>query len=79
MDVIESYFNGVNARQIAKDMGLKDRLLGSVNIYTSLTQKKSYRLAYSKSEAIDILKDMAKNKKVDISIVNDINDILVKD
>jgi len=63
----------------AKDMGLKDRLLGSVNIYTSLTQKKSYRLAYSKSETIDILKDMAKNKKVDISIVNDINDILVKD
>ncbi len=63
----------------AKDMSLKDRLLGSVNIYTALTQIKSYRIAYSKSEAIDILKDMAKNRKVDISIVNDINSVLVED
>lgn len=60
----------------AKDMSLKDRLLSSVNIYTSLRQEKCYRKSYTKNEAIDILKNMAKNKKLDISIVNDINTVL---
>ena len=61
-----------------KDMSLKDRLLATVNIYTSLTQKKSFRNAYSKSEALDILRDMVKKKKIDASIVNDIKTVLVK-
>jgi len=61
-----------------KDMSLKDRLLATVNIYTSLTHKKSFRNAYSKSEAIDILRDMVKKKKIDASIVNDIKTVLVK-
>lgn len=71
--------NGYPYSLSAKDMSLKDRLIASVNIYTSLTQDNSYRKAYSKDEAIDIMLQMAKDKKLDISIVNDINKILVKD
>jgi|GEM_PF-834147 len=61
----------------AKDMSLKDRLLGTLNIYTSLTQKKNYRPAYSHIEAIDILKDMSNNKKIDSSIIKDIDVVLI--
>lgn len=62
----------------AKDLSLKDRLLATVNIYTSLTQKKSYRDAYSKNEAFTILEEMGKAKKIDISIINDIKSVLIK-
>ena len=61
----------------AKDMSLKDRLICSVNIYSALREEKSYRNAYSKTESIDILKQMANNNKVDVSLVNDINKVLV--
>ncbi len=62
----------------AKDMSLKDRLIGTVNIYSSLIQKKSYRNSHSKIQAFDILKEMASNKKVDNSIIMDMNKVLVE-
>jgi HD-GYP domain-containing protein (c-di-GMP phosphodiesterase class II) len=61
----------------AKEMSFKDRLLSTLNIYTSLRQEKKYRKAYSHNEVINILKDMSNNKKVDFSIVKDLDIILV--
>ncbi|RXJ89212.1 phosphohydrolase [Arcobacter sp. CECT 8983] len=59
----------------AKDLSLKDRCLSLTNIYTSLRSNKSYRKAYSKNEAFNILEEMAKEKRVDITIVNDFKEI----
>lgn len=67
------YPYGINA----KDMSLKDRLIGIVNIYTSLREKKCYRSASSHSLAIETLEKMATNKKLDISIISDINNKLI--
>lgn len=55
-----------------KDLSLKDRLLAVLNVYQSLRTKKSYREAYSHKTSISMMRDLAKNKKIDISIVNDI-------
>ena len=60
----------------AKELSFKDRLLATLNIYTSLCQEKNYRNAYTKEEAIEILKDIRNNKRIDISIINDINTVL---
>lgn len=61
----------------AKDLSFKDRLLATLNIYTSLCSKKIYREAFSHKEAINILKELGNNKKVDLSIVEDIEKRLV--
>ncbi|PLY11346.1 MAG: phosphohydrolase [Arcobacter sp.] len=57
----------------AKDLSLKDRLLAILVIYDSLRINKVYRKAYSHQESLDILKDLAKQGKIDISIVEDIS------
>lgn len=59
----------------AKDLSLKDRSLALVNIYTALTSNKPYRKAYTKKEAFDILEQMAKENRVDETIVNDFKEI----
>lgn len=59
----------------AKDLSLKDRSLTLVNIYTALTSNKPYRKAFSKEEAFDILEQMAKENRVDETIVNDFKEI----
>ncbi|NVJ53422.1 MAG: hypothetical protein HWD90_06985 [Campylobacteraceae bacterium] len=59
----------------AKDLSLKDRSLSLTNIYTSLVNDKPYRKAYSKDEAFDILEQMAKENRVDVTIVNDFKEI----
>ena len=61
----------------AKDMSLKDRLLITLNIYTALRSDKKYRKAYSHNESINILKKSVNNKKLDLSIVDDIDSILL--
>ena len=63
---------GYPFRLEAKDLSLKDRLLATLNIYTSLCSIKKYRDAYSSDKAVEILEDMANSRKIDISIVNDI-------
>lgn len=61
----------------AKDLSLKDRLLAVLNAYTALTSDKSYRSAYSKEEAINILKDISnKDGSLDLSIINDLEKAL---
>lgn len=57
----------------SNDLSLKDRLLSTLVIYDSLKQEKPYRKAFSKEEAIDILKDKAKKSLLDISIIEDIS------
>jgi len=61
----------------AKDMSLKDRLLITLNIYTALRSDKKYRKAYSHKESINILKKSVNNKKLDLSIVDDIDNVLL--
>ena len=60
----------------AKDMSFKDRLLVSLNIYTSLQNNKKYAKAYSHNETINILKELSNNKKLDGTIIDDIDSVL---
>lgn len=59
----------------AKDLSLKDRTLSLTNIYTSLTTDNLYRRAFSKEETFNILEQMAKENRVDQTIVNDFKEI----
>lgn len=60
----------------AKDLSLKDRLLGILVAYDSLRNIKTYRKAYSHKRSIEILKEMAREGKIDSSIVEDLNNAL---
>ena len=57
----------------AKDLSFKDRLLSTLNKYTSLRSEKKYRNSKRHEEAIEILKEDSNNKKLDITIINDIH------
>lgn len=52
-----------------KSLSFKDRVLINANVYDALLQEKAYRKAYSKEEAIKIMKN--ESSKLDISITND--------
>ncbi|XPV54947.1 MAG: HD domain-containing phosphohydrolase [Halarcobacter ebronensis] len=67
--------NGYPFSLEAKDLSLKDRSLALVNIYTALTSNKPYRKAYTNEEAFDILEQIAKENRVDETIVNDFKEI----
>ncbi len=55
-------------------LSLKDRLLGCLNIYNALTTDKCYRKSYKHQEAIAIMEEIGRNKEIDFTIVNDINE-----
>lgn len=57
-------FDGTN-------LSFKDRILINLNVFDALLQEKPYRKAYSKDDAIKIMK--AEDKKLDLSITNDIS------
>lgn len=59
----------------AKDLSLKDRLMNTLNIYHALREEKSYRIAFSHNEAIKIMKEEAKEGKLDMSLVEDFDRI----
>ncbi|WP_428026636.1 HD-GYP domain-containing protein [Arcobacter sp.] len=60
-----------------KDLSLKDRLLAAVNSFSALTSNKVYRKAYSKDEAISILKNSAEvDDCYDLSIIQDLEKVL---
>jgi len=65
--------NGYPFRFDAKDLSFKDRLLATLNKYTALCSERIYRKAYTHTEAINILKKEAIDKKLDISIIEDID------
>ena len=54
-----------------KDLSLKDRLLCIVNIYSSLTTKKSYRDSFNNNQSFEILDSFAKEGKIDKAIAED--------
>lgn len=60
----------------SKDLSFKDRLIICLIIYSALIEKKVYREAFSHQKAIEIMQDMAKNKKIDESIVDIFDKIL---
>lgn len=60
----------------AKDLSLKDRLMAALNVYQSLRSKKFYRDRFSHEDSIKIMEDLANSKKLDMAIVNDINNQL---
>ncbi|RBQ28333.1 HD-GYP domain-containing protein [Aliarcobacter vitoriensis] len=60
----------------AKDLSFKDRLLISLVIYSALREKKDYRDSFSHKETIEIMKNEAKNGKIDESIVDIFDKIL---
>lgn len=60
----------------AKDLNFKDRLLQVLNVYNALRLKKAYRPAFNHNESIEILKMEASENKFDISIIEDLNNIL---
>ncbi|WP_419766805.1 HD-GYP domain-containing protein [Arcobacter sp.] len=60
-----------------KDLSLKDRLLEVIVSFSALTSNKTYRNAYNKEEAIEILKNSAKkDDSYDLSIIEDLKKVL---
>ncbi len=60
----------------SKDLSFKDRLIICLIIYSALREQKAYREAFSHQKAIEIMQDMANNKKIDESIVDIFDKIL---
>ncbi|MGA1932566.1 HD-GYP domain-containing protein [Arcobacter sp. YIC-464] len=60
----------------AKDLSLKERVLSCAIIYSSLIANKPYREAYSHNKTIEIMKGMASNNKIDLTVVKDFENIL---
>ena len=57
-------------------MSFKERLIICLIIYRALREQKDYREALSHKKAIEIMQDMANNKKIDESIVDIFDKIL---
>jgi HD-GYP domain-containing protein (c-di-GMP phosphodiesterase class II) len=53
----------------SKDLSFKDRLLNSINLYGYFKEAKPYKKAYSHKDTIEALTKMAKDGKIDESLV----------
>lgn len=53
----------------SKDLSFKDRLLNSINLYGYFKEAKPYKKAYSHKDTIEALTKMAKDGKIDQSLV----------
>ena len=62
----------------ASSLSLKDRLIGILNIYESLTKEQNYRQSFSHKHAIELMKEMANDGKLDIAMINDIDEVFSK-
>jgi len=56
----------------AEDLTFEDRLMGCLDIYQALTEKRPYKQKYSYAQSIDIMRSMAEANKIDGGIVEDI-------
>ncbi len=65
--------SGYNKSLFADDLCFEDRLLACVDIYQALTEKRSYKDKFLHDDSIDIMKEMARNNKIDAKIVDDID------
>lgn len=63
--------NGYPLGLSAKELSLKDRLMNTLNVYHALKEPKVYRVAFSHEKAIEIMKNEAKEGKLDMSLVED--------
>lgn len=57
----------------AVDLNRNERLLGCLDIYQALTEKRSYKDGLSHEKSIDILRDMATKGFIDANIVKDLD------
>lgn len=57
----------------AVDLNRNERLMGCLDIYQALTEKRPYKDGMSHEKSIGILRDMAANNFVDAAIVEDLN------
>lgn len=60
----------------AKDLNFKDRLLQTLNAYNAIREDRVYREFFNHDEAIEILKFEASENRFDITIVEDLDNIL---
>jgi HD-GYP domain-containing protein (c-di-GMP phosphodiesterase class II) len=63
--------NGYPLGLSAKDLSLKDRLMNTLSVYNALRENRVYRTAFSHKKAIEIMKNEAKEGKLDMSLVED--------
>lgn len=66
--------NGYPFGLTADQLSFEERLMGCIDIYQALTEKRSYKEGMPHSKAIDIMKDMAKKDFIDMQIVEDIDE-----
>lgn len=59
----------------SSDLDFNSRLMACLDIYQALTEERPYRKPLSHKEAVNILKDMAKNNLVDKNIVSDLDKV----
>lgn len=65
--------NGYPFRKRGEELSKEERLMGCIDIYQALTEKRPYKDGFSHEKSISIMKDMAKNNFIDGDIVNDID------
>ena len=57
----------------AVDLNRNERLMGCLDIYQALTEKRPYKDGLSHEKSMDILRDMAANGFIDANIVEDLD------
>ena len=56
-------------------LSFEERLMGCVDIYQALTEKRPYKEGLPHEKAIAIMRSMAKDNKIDAGIVEDVNEV----
>ncbi len=56
----------------AEDLSMEDRLMGCIDIYQALTEKRPYKEGLSHAKAASIMRSMAKDGKIDAGITEDL-------
>ena len=59
----------------AEALTFEDRLMACIDIYQALTEPRPYKAPISHKKAIEMMRDMAKNNKIDEGIVNDMETV----
>jgi len=68
--------NGYPNKLGGSSLSLKQRALSVINIYQALSEKRSYREKFDKSEIFEILNESVKHNKIDESIIESLKIIL---
>ena len=68
--------NGYPNKLGGSSLSLKQRALSVINIYQALSEKRSYREKFDKSEIFEILNESSNHNKIDETIVESLKNIL---